>query len=172
MEDEIWRPIPGTLGYEASTEGRIRSPRGNVLKPQPHRLGYRIVTIGFEDGTSKSVTIHSLVAHAFYGPRPTGLDGRPLDVAHGDHDKANNRPANLRYATRSENMQDSIKSGRVKRNGHPWRTVEIGSAFDTSKHRTPTKDLRARCTEWGRELGKVFEVEIAADGRRLVRRSA
>ena len=120
---EIWKPIPGST-YEASSEGRIRSPRGNVLKPADHPLGYHIVTVNYE-GRLICKTVHSLVALAFYGPRPEGLD-----IAHFDHDKHNNRPSNLRYATHAQNMQDSVRAGvRFNPRTYPFRSMAIGDTF-------------------------------------------
>ncbi|QBX36886.1 hypothetical protein E4M02_04415 [Brevundimonas sp. S30B] len=124
---EIWKPIPGS-DYEASSLGRIRSPRGVILKPQPHTMGYHIVQVKRgSDTRCRTVTVHSLVAAAFHGPRPDGLD-----IAHGNCIKTDNRPSNLRYATRSENLRDSHAMG-VSRGGrpliYPWELLEVGQAF-------------------------------------------
>jgi hypothetical protein len=51
--------------------------------------------------------VHSLVAEAFIGPRPIGLE-----VRHLDGDSTNNAVDNLRYGTHAENMQDRVKHGR------------------------------------------------------------
>lgn len=114
---EFWKPIPGSK-YEASSLGRIRSPRGNILKPYNHGLGYHLVGMKF-DHEPKVVTrtVHRLVALAFHGPRPEGLD-----IAHGNCIKTDNRPSNLRYATRSENLQDSFAMGEF-RTGRPRSTT-------------------------------------------------
>lgn len=126
---EIWKPIPGSR-YEASSLGRIRSPRGNILKPQKHPMGYHMVAVSLEgDATVKSYTVHRLVALAFLGPRPDGLD-----IAHGNCIKTDNRPSNLRYATRSENIQDSVILGLWPRGAgrtaiYPWHGMEVGETF-------------------------------------------
>ena len=97
---EVWKRV-GRAEYQVSNLGRVRSPRG-VLKAYSHPLGYLLVAVRFNAGEKRTcVTVHRLVAEAFIGPRPAGLD-----VAHGDNDKTNNRAENLRYATRSENMAD------------------------------------------------------------------
>jgi len=122
---EIWKQIPGS-NYEASSLGRIRSPRGNILKPCNHKLGYHIVNIKI-DGRPLCKTVHSLVAMAFHGPRPEGLD-----VAHGNCIKTDNRPSNLRYCTRSENLMDSVLMGETFGFSYPWRTMAVGETFETN----------------------------------------
>lgn len=104
MEEEIWKPIPGSKGYEASTFGRIRSPR-RILKPQPHKAGYWQVKV-ILDGKMICKTVHWLVALTFFGPRPEGME-----VCHWDGDKGNNGPFNLRYASKADNYADNHRNG-------------------------------------------------------------
>lgn len=54
----------------------------------------------------KARTIHQLVAEAFIGPRPEGLE-----TCHNDGDPTNNHVGNLRYATHAENAADMVKHG-------------------------------------------------------------
>jgi len=119
MDNEIWKPIPGFNDwYEASSLGRIRSkPRvihqsngnkqhrkGAILKPGTTK-GYKMVVL-CADGKRKSVTVHSLIALAFLGPRGSGIQ-----VRHKDGTRDNNRVSNLEYGTRSENTKDSVEHG-------------------------------------------------------------
>lgn len=77
-----------------------------IMKPQSNgKAGYWQVRIRF-NGKHTSKTVHYLVALAFLGPRPEGLD-----IAHYDGDKSNNRPDNLRYTTRADNMADGVRLG-------------------------------------------------------------
>lgn len=146
---ETWRPIPGST-YEASSLGRIRSPWGTILKPCNHGLGYHIVGVRFHDRAKiKTVTVHTLVAAAFHGPRPAGLD-----VAHGDNDKHNNRPENLRYATRSENMKDSPKSDG-KKSPYPWKTLDVGDVFQMPRVRRGSAS--GLCRVWSLRLDQTFK---------------
>ena len=106
MDNEIWKPIPGFNDwYEASSLGRIRSkPRvihqsngnkqhrkGAILKPGTNK-GYKMVVL-CADGKRKTVTVHSVVALAFLGPREPGIHVRHKD------------------GTRSENTLDSVEHG-------------------------------------------------------------
>jgi len=54
----------------------------------------------------KRMTVHSLIAAAFYGERSQGHD-----VRHLNSDKSDNRADNLQYGTRRENLHDSIRLG-------------------------------------------------------------
>jgi hypothetical protein len=60
------------------------------------------------------VRIHQIVAKAFLGPRPTGMQ-----VAHNNCNHRDNRLSNLRYATPAENQADSR---------HLQRRAKIGNA--------------------------------------------
>lgn len=111
---EDWRAIPDCDGkYEASSLGQIRnSASGQVLKywlagaDYKHGGGYRYVGLG----RKRRESVHRLVCSAFHGVAP---EGKP-HVAHYDGDRQNNRPGNLRWVSRSENLADSIRHGTVK----------------------------------------------------------
>lgn len=115
---EQWRPVIGYEGlYEVSNQGRVRSLdhftrgrsdskrliRGRVLRPAPRPSGHLTVALG-RSGGSKDV--HTLVATAFIGPRPDGME-----CCHYDGDPSNNRLENLRWDTRSANRLDSVRHG-------------------------------------------------------------
>lgn len=110
---EEWKPVPDVPGYEASSLGRVRSlPRkskggknvpGKILSLQTNRAGYKTVSMG-EDHLTKSV--HRIVAKAFHGMPPDGME-----VCHNNGVKSDNRPENLRYGTRRENLLDRNAHG-------------------------------------------------------------
>lgn len=137
---EEWRPVHGFPEYAVSDQGRVKrvveSKSGNlpkVLRPWISNQGYRIVTV-FAHGKGKRKQISRLVCEAFHGPPPTSEH----HAAHGDGDPANNSPANLRWATRKENMADCLIHGTRAmgpthgRNTKPERTCR-GSAHGLSK---------------------------------------
>lgn len=104
---EQWRPVVGWEGlYEVSSEGRVRSFRrganGRILRPGIASHGYPTVALG--RGNTQSV--HVLVAAAFIGPCPEGQE-----VRHRDGKRSNPKAENLRYGTRSQNINDAIRSG-------------------------------------------------------------
>ena len=101
----MWQPIESSKGYEASDDGQVRSPR-RILKPAKTPQGYLKVVVVYLDGKQKQRTIHSLVAEAFIGLRPIGMD-----INHLNGDKADNRLANLEYCSRSQNMRHAVETG-------------------------------------------------------------
>lgn len=138
---ETWLPILGYGGYyEVSDLGRVRalarvvtystggkrSYPGRILVPFMGPRGYWLVAVSYRSKTSLPA-VHSLVAKAFHGPRPEGLECRHLD---GDRD--NNRVSNLQWGTHSENRLDQIAHGTdTKRNrthcprGHPLQEPNL-----------------------------------------------
>lgn len=116
---EHWKPIPGWEGYyEASDHGRIRSVdrvvlrsdgrenrlRGKLLSQSQRRSGHFSVTMHKSCHTTQFV--HRMVAAAFIGPCPDGME-----VCHNNGDPSDNRLTNLRYGTRSDNIRDRIMHG-------------------------------------------------------------
>lgn len=99
---ERWRPIPGHRGYEASDEGRIRSPR-QVLTQRPDKDRYPTVKVG---GKPRRVAI--LVQLAFAGPP---------QVMHADDDRGNSKPENLAWGSKVVNEQMKTRRGRKERDG-------------------------------------------------------
>lgn len=113
---EEWRVIPGFPEYEASSLGRIRSvsrtinySNGRVVHAKQRILrptmssGYYSVNLS-RANKSTSTKVHILVAAAFLGLNPGGLD-----VRHKNGCRTDNRAENLEYGTRSENVLDGYK---------------------------------------------------------------
>lgn len=153
MSVEEWRPIDLVPGYEISNQGRVRclKPYAGHSGPRLRRAvlgnrGYLVVTLAGPNGQRVTRAIHSLVALAFIGPRPSGND-----VRHLDGDRFNNTLANLAYGTRADNELDKVRHGRHHmarrthcKNGHEFN--EDNAVIEMSKGR-PFR----RCLECARE---------------------
>jgi hypothetical protein len=123
-EREVWLPIPGFPGYEASNSGGIRSyfrSSSKTLAVEPHGLrpktdhrGYLAVTL-YRERRRAHRTVHSLVALTFVGPRPDGMD-----VNHIDADKTNARASNLEYVTRRDNIRHAASLGLMPTGRRNW----------------------------------------------------
>jgi hypothetical protein len=137
---EVWRPVVGWEGlYSVSDWGRVRSearldsigrPRkGRVLKQCYDSDGYPIVGL-CRNGTALTQKVHCLVAAAFIGPRPEGLQ-----VLHGSKSRTDNRACNLSYGTPKQNTADRLRDG----------THAIGAQNGNAKlTEADVRDIRAR----------------------------
>lgn len=102
--DDVWADIPGLLGYQASTDGRVRSSKQGpwyILTQRPDRAGYLRVQAG-----GKGRTVHRLVALAFL-PNPDGL----RCVRHLNGQAGDNRLENLAWGTHKQNKHDQLAHG-------------------------------------------------------------
>ncbi len=100
---EIWKPIPTTRNeYEASSLGSIRKG-DRLVRLSKHPRGYVSVSVRMDQQKPTTRLAHRLVADAFIGPCPTGLQ-----VNHKDGDRKNNRPDNLEYVTQTENNLHAV----------------------------------------------------------------
>jgi len=118
---ETWVQVIDFPEYEVSDLGRVRrvaSARGAVsgcvLRPYQSN-GYLKVTLT-ANGRRRKAAVHRLVLESFSGKPVPGLE-----CCHGNGVRSDNRLENLRWASRSENMQDAKKHGTAaigERNGH------------------------------------------------------
>lgn len=159
--EEIWKDIHGYEGqYQASNMGRIRSLdhkvrgtchftgedfyrviRGRVLKPGRYdKCGHISVVLGHGAHGSP---VHQLVMKTFVGEPPEGME-----VLHKNGDPTDNRLENLGYGTRTENILDVYKHGKV------WRKLSVD---DVEAIR-----FGLCCGISGKELSAMFEVSQSA----------
>ena len=104
-DDEKWMRITGYGNYQVSNLGRVRTWR---ILGQTESNGYRYVGLS-KDSVQKRITVHSIVAEAFHGPRPEGMD-----CCHINGDRGDNRSGNLEWNTRSKNINDRYRHRRER----------------------------------------------------------
>jgi hypothetical protein len=110
--DEVWLDVDGWEGlYMVSSLGRVYSiVREKFLKPGLKTKGYYQVVLKAVPGRPpKNATVHGLVAKAFIGPCPVGLEPNHIDGV-----KTNNTPGNLEYIKHQANVQHAWDNGLRK----------------------------------------------------------
>ena len=170
---EDWRAVPGWEGaYEVSSAGRVRSvtrtvvagrpvggvgPRtyqGRVLRAGLTANGYAQVSLTAPGRPRYYAYVHDLVAAAFIGSKPAGLE-----VCHRNGTSHDNRAGNLRYGTRSSNQLD--------RHAHGSRWL-VGEECGTAKLTAEAVRHIRRSPLSFRALGRLYGVchkTIAAAAR-------
>lgn len=108
-QPERWEWVPDYEGlYQVSDLGRVMRS-GRILKPSRDGWGYPFVHLS-RNGRARLVAVHRLVAAAFLGPCPQGME-----VRHLDGDRQNAQLSNLRYGTAVENAADKDRHGTAAR---------------------------------------------------------
>lgn len=113
--NEEWRQVEDFSNYWISESGKVwlqerivpdgRRFRAKFLKGS--RCGkYPSYCMQDDEGNWHNKYTHHLVAEAFIGPRPDGLN-----VLHKDDDKENSHRSNLEYGTQSKNIKQAYDRG-------------------------------------------------------------
>lgn len=132
-------PVPRCLGLYAKANGTVWSDRKWGRATPLRRVGQYLHPTGYfrafvvEDGRPRHRYVHTLVARAFHGECPPGLE-----VRHLDGDSLNNVPTNLVYGTSAENRADAFRHGTAR---------YFGNGQKHPKAR-PTGLPRIRDTRW------------------------
>ena len=119
-----YRYVENYPGYIISNFGEVFSTKrgsGKQLKANP-RNGYLSIGL-YKNGKGKNHTIHALVGNAFIG-----LRNGEITFDHIDRDKSINNVVNLRWATPSENQQNT---GLSKNNKLKIKNI----SYDESRNR-------------------------------------
>lgn len=165
MNDEVWMPISNfESSYEISNLGRVKrnarkvvrrdgfisTLEEKILTPQLDRsTGYYKISFG-ENRKRFAFSIHRLVASNFVlNKNPINL----IEVNHKNAIKTDNRPENLEWVTRSQNVRHAISlnlidfirgedspSAKLKTN----QVLEIRSLFDRVPDRKTLEEMGAR----------------------------
>lgn len=179
---EVWLPIAGYEDlYEVSSLGRVRSLdrtvlhrksgrvrlKGRVLVAVPSAPYWYLKVMLSRDGVERSVYVHQLVAVAFHGPRPVGME-----VRHGPGGRQDNRASSLCWGTPVENQRDKRRDGTqhmvnrvVCPRGHPLAAPNLHAATARKGGRACLACNRAQSYvrhAWNRK-GVRLDLQVVAD---------
>jgi len=130
-DGEDWVDVPGLEGrYQASSLGRLRWVGPVIGKAYPLKI---VTGHANQDGyyqlrpyprpDRRQIRVHQLIALAFLGPCPDGLE-----VNHIDGDRTNNAPNNLEYVTHADNVRHSWALGNCERRGEANGRAKVSEA--------------------------------------------
>lgn len=120
---EVWKPTPQYFDYEVSSLGRVRRISTGRIVSADMADGYPRVNLWMPlHGKGVRRYSHVLVASAFIGPKPQGME-----VNHIDGCKTNCTPGNLEYVTPSQNVKHAHETGLKPR--HPRGERHYNSKF-------------------------------------------
>lgn len=112
-ELEIWKELSIESGYQISSHGRFKNPKGEI-KNQSVRGLYSYVSI-----KDKTYSCHRLVASEFLE-----VDEKRLFVHHINAVSIDNRVANLKYVTVQENICASFETGKGLKKLRPVNEID------------------------------------------------
>ena len=124
---EVWKNINDFPNYEVSNFGRVKNVKtGHILKTNTSDRYYSVEL--FNNGESKRILVHRLVAEAFL-PKVTGKEW----INHKDGNRYNNEVSNLEWCTPTENNIHAIQTGLNHPGAYQKKAVRIketGEIFD------------------------------------------
>jgi len=112
---EEWKQIKEAKeGYFVSNLGRVKNPKGLLIKSGDNGGGYRYIFYRTKENKSKRTYVHRLVA-AYFLKSEDGC----IYVNHKDLNKENNAADNLEWVTAKQNTAHGIKAGCINKKGRP-----------------------------------------------------
>lgn len=106
-----WRSSP----YEFSNKGRVRRKEAdgsyNMRKPRDDDRKHLRVNLTW-NGRREEPLVHQCVMELFGPPKP---QGKNIVILHKDNNGTNNALSNLKWGSRSENVQQAHNDGLIKK---------------------------------------------------------
>ena len=125
--------IQGHENYLIYPDGRVFSKKRNIFMKQLKRSNNYYYYPLNKNGIQKNATVHRLLA-IHYIPNP---QNKPI-VDHIDRNSLNNDISNLRWATHSENAQNTIKQ---KRNTSGHKNIVFDKKWSGWKYHKKYKNV-------------------------------
>lgn len=142
---ETWKQIKGFPDYEVSTFGNIKNVKtGKMLKliVRNKNKGYLAVKL-FNNGKSKYLYVHVLVAKTFLPDTERNPDGTLMNghhqINHRDENKRNNNLLNLEWCDSRYNLTYSDTFRKLQKK---IQCIETGVAYESTYEAEKKLNLR------------------------------
>lgn len=148
MQEIEYRQVDDFPAYRVGSDGSVwsrwrKGPGANLsnttwtqLRTTPDRDGYRRVQLSHMNGTKLTRKVCVLVAEAFLGPQPDGMECR-----HKNGRCADDRSDNLIWGTSLENAADKRRHGTIAKG------ERHGRATMTDQQIAEILDLKGKATQ-------------------------
>lgn len=166
---EARRGVVGWPEYEVSDAGNVYrvtaatgAQVGRRLKPTRMSNGYLKVAL-CRNSKRAEFLVHRLVAEAFIGLIPRGMD-----VCHNDGRRDHNAASNLRIDTRAGNMRDALMHGTLKvGSAHPAATMTEGMVSHIRARLASGEKVAALSAEYGIPAPTLWNVKRRANWKHV-----
>lgn len=106
---EVWKKWKNSP-YEVSNKGRVRRIGSNeIRKPRDDDRKHQRMNLTW-DGKREEPPLHQMVMELFGPPKPKGEN---IVILHKDNNGTNNSISNLKWGTKSENVQQAHDDGLI-----------------------------------------------------------
>jgi protein gp37 len=151
-EKKIWASVPD-WPYEASTHGRVRRD-GLILQQIPNPISSRASVTLWLENEPTTFFVHTLVLLAHRGAAPEGLE-----ACHRNGNEQDNRLANLRWGSRTENQREKVRHGA---NGGPAKITREQAAEIRSLRKAGGMTQQAIADKYGVSRSLISMIESRA----------
>lgn len=139
LEKRNWPKDPR---YEVTSDGQVIGLKGRPLTPRLNGEGYGRVSIQVEPGVYRDEYIHRIVCETYHGESP--FEGAEVD--HKNKRRGDNRAANLRWVTVTENRSHrEIAKGE----DHPFSKLSKSDVLRFRRERAAGKSFYQMSRETG-----------------------
>jgi hypothetical protein len=103
------------------------------------------------------VKVHVLIATAFHGPRPRGME-----VRHLNGNRRDNTPGNLAWGTRAENVADRVRHGSHRGSKNPRAKLTSQDAAEIRAALAAGELVAHVAKRWGLSATHVYRIRDGA----------
>lgn len=126
------------------------------LSPRKADDGYLRLKLFRSDGIQKQPYVHTLVCAAFYGPPKRGQQTRHLDGT-----RTNNAPANLKWGSVKDNIEDAKRHGTwVSGENNGNHKLTVADVLEIRSHKMCYGESTRLAKRYGVSINTIYRVRV------------